>query len=645
MATNTKILLFLSGLSLTRLSSTLNVATYCKSNPLQQMFPRIFSEPENFTVSLYNIKFCRTLENSRDYVSYTIFYPWYQQQLNRPVHRYTQPYTIILSVIFRGIQSFQTHLEYIYNIRSIFVIFYKSAAVTDPSALIYQSDVRALPTIKLFVDVNNYNNKTKTFHVDCNGFCIEKHMKFDPEASDKMLSVLEYHKSLFWDGNGKPVNTTVKTLSLAFFPSFRKNPLKCLARIMDHRADIRRSYLCGSLIMVIGHLAQAHNLTINLHDYYNTSHAKFPDYSGDYLFINGPYRVANRKKSFIRLTSYVLALQDSSKVIYCKAKKVHTLFTVQYFVWVECFSAELVATWFILHLLACIVAMNYSKSTTIIILLRMFLEKVMQLLLLAIGEIAIPLRKSIYICIAIVGLLNAWFYQNTITSLVTVATPDYPMKNLRELIHKDYKILFKKTEIHANFRNQFRFLKIEDRINSSFIETNTSLTTKVIAQYYRQNNKMAVLVREANSERLKQKIQNDITKYVKFSDTKCYVISESFMPGFYYWQIYTNNLPWLKISMSRMTNAGLAIFWENRYKRLDDVMSKFTIDVKKLSAPDVINVQKFLSVLIFCGSLYMLSFAVLLAERITNRNKAFKAAKSSTHLILVKATSPIKTNK
>ncbi|CAL8128433.1 unnamed protein product [Orchesella dallaii] len=423
----------------------------------------------------------------------------------------------------------------------------------------------------------------------------------------------------------------------------RKDPLKCLHRIMEHRADIRRSYLCGSLIMVTSHLAQTHNLTIKLHDLYNSSDANYLDDSGTYPFISGPYAMSTGKKSFFRLASTILALQDSSKVIYCKTKKVHKMFTLQYFVWVECFSAEIVATWFILHILACIVAMNYSKSSTVTLLIRNFFKKVMQLLLLTIGEIAIPLRKSIYICIAIVGMLNAWLYENTITSLVTVASPEYPMKNLQEVVNSDYKILYKRiiSDFQTQFGDQFRFSKVEHRINNSFIETNTSLTLKLIAKYYSQNNKIAVFMQESDSERIKWKIQKEISKNVKFSDTKCYVASEAFMPGFYYWQIFTNNLPWLKISMSRMSNAGLVIFWENRHKRLFDIIAKFTIDYKELSAPDVIDVGKLLPVMIFCCSLYIFACVLFLVERMTNRNRALKAATSGTHIISVKAASSI----
>ncbi|CAL8128471.1 unnamed protein product [Orchesella dallaii] len=436
-----------------------------------------------------------------------------------------------------------------------------SATVRNPTDLIYDRDIRALPTIKLFVDINNYN-KTTTFHVDCNGFCNEKQMKFDPEAGDKMLSVLDYHKLLFWNGNGKLVDTELTIQDLGSFLYFEKDPLKCLRHIMEYRADVRKSYLCGSLIMATSYLTQTHNLTIKLHDFFNTSDANRVDKSGHYMFISGPYALKILKKNFLHLTSTILALQDSTKVIYCKTKKVHKMFTLQHYVWVEPFSAELVATWFMLHILACIVAMNYSNSSKVILLLRNFLQELMQLLLLALREIAIPLRKSIYICIAIVGMLNAWFYENTITSLVTVATPEYPMKNLQEVVTSDYKILYKTTitDFPTRYRNLFRISKLEDRINSSYIETNAGLTLEVIAEYFSHNNKIAVFMQESDIERTRWKIQSEINQNVKFLGTKCYVASDSFMPNFYYWQIFTNNLEWLKISMSRMANGGLVKF-------------------------------------------------------------------------------------
>ncbi|CAL8128475.1 unnamed protein product [Orchesella dallaii] len=175
-----------------------------------------------------------------------------------------------------------------------------NATVGNPTDLIYDRDIRALPTIKLFVDINNYN----TFHVDCNGFCNEKQMKFDPEASDKMLSVLDYHKSLFWNGNGKLVDTELLIPDLNSFPFFEKDPLKCLRHIMEYRADVRKSYLCGSLIMATSYLAQTHNLTIKLHDYFNTSDTNGVDQSGDNMFISGPYALKLLKKKFLPLNKH-----------------------------------------------------------------------------------------------------------------------------------------------------------------------------------------------------------------------------------------------------------------------------------------------------------------------------------------------------
>ncbi|CAL8128469.1 unnamed protein product [Orchesella dallaii] len=602
------------------LTNALKVNTYCETNFMEQKFPRLIQQPELFALSFYAVALCPTLRHARNYIGYTIFDWRYNQKFNRPPHRFIQPYTIVVSWIHKDDVAFRVHSEYVYTVRALFLILYNSATKRNPKYIIYSSSVGAMPVIKVLVDINHDNNKTDTFHVVCNGFCTEKEMPMDKNAGEEMLSVTNYHEILFRNGNGRLVNTLLTLLHAHFFRNFKDNPLRCLDLIIQHRADIRKSYLCKNLIMVTSYLAELHNITIKLYDVINDG--KSVDRYGNHPFIAGPYGLSNMEdfNDFI-LASNIFEISESETVCYCKPKGLQKGFKFQYFVWVECITAELCVSWCCLLILSCIVVLDYSNTDNVKTLLRKFTVKMMQLLLLAFGELSIPYRKMLYICIAITGMFNAWFYENTITSLVTVATPEHPMKNLQDLVKNDYKFLWSNLsgDFRTTYRTEFRFSKVEDRINSSFVvlEKNVSLTRAVFFEYYYQNNKVALLTPKFAGENYRRIFQVELNRKLEYASAKCFVTPESFSPESYYWNIYTNNLHWLKITISRITNAGLNSFWDQRSNRLTDLLNKLPDD-KHVSNADVINLQKLLPVIILFSSVYLSAGIVLVFERFKN---------------------------
>jgi len=78
-----------------------------------------------------------------------------------------------------------------------------------------------------------------------------------------------YHKSLFWNGNGRGIQARLAIQIPGYAPFFKNDPLHCLKRIMQHRARLKKSYHCDSTVMMSSHLAQIHNFTLRLRDIYN----------------------------------------------------------------------------------------------------------------------------------------------------------------------------------------------------------------------------------------------------------------------------------------------------------------------------------------------------------------------------------------
>jgi len=132
--------------------------------------------------------------------------------------------------------------------------------------------------------------------------------------------------------------------------------------------------------------------------------------------------------------------QEQTSICYCKTEGLRNIFKLDYYVWIECLSTEICVTWIFVLMLSNLAAFVHfdEKVSSILIVSKRFVK----LLCLTKGEIPIPKRNTLYVCIAISGMLCGWFYENRITSLVTAAIPAQPMKNLNEVIANGFKITF-----------------------------------------------------------------------------------------------------------------------------------------------------------------------------------------------------------
>ncbi len=158
------------------------------------------------------------------------------------------------------------------------------------------------------------------------------------------------------------------------------------------------------------------------------------------------------------------------------------------------------------------------------------------------------------------------FYQNNITSLVTVPNNGKTLNNLHDVIEFGYTIIWSRdTSLslpHKRFYIDFQLYGVANKINNSFL-----LISGRQSLFLARSGKLesyALITSEKLIERDKGNTEKTIREHsVSNITAKCNIVPEGFHQKSYHWVVSGVNLPWLILSMERIKQAGLNNKWED----------------------------------------------------------------------------------
>ncbi|CAL8120944.1 unnamed protein product [Orchesella dallaii] len=343
------------------------------------------------------------------------------------------------------------------------------------------------PALKLLLDVPaNSKDSPGKFKIIpiCSGYCSSLSTSLAKFEQNLLTSgPASIHRSLFWNANRK----TVPGLAWDGYKWIRDTPKEkqhaCLTpqTLLDYR--------CRADLMSLLLLFATHNFTIDLQRKSSkspvTMDARKPFVGWEVVVVP----TASFSRTLSISTSRVTFFEfDSHGLLYCPKLKGEKQPYLGLSAWYEPFNSDIWAMTIAIMLYGFVCSLHYRNITKIGIKILTYVSGVL-------GQGSSSEIKNFVTFYALIYLMS--LYGNGLTSITTVRSTPTAIKTVKELLSKQYKIIYNPDKlnqiVHEIFNDDFKILGISGRLFEHFSPRNLSSQDDTVASFAEANSKVAYM--------------------------------------------------------------------------------------------------------------------------------------------------------
>lgn len=461
--------------------------------------------------------------------------------------------------------------------------------------------IKNLPVVKLVFYMATASENL--IEIICNLYC-DARVSARVRESNIWHIPAGLHKLLFKNGNQRVFDITAPLIPGYF--EYVGFPFICTRRIyFAEPATGCSSYLTAVLV-----IEQIHNMTLRYV-------ATWQDSGWRSIEINENQYVSNSMHANIgQVGADGLYLQETQKrrAFYCVTRNEFHI-TGKRFKWFNPFQTEI----WLLTFLAITVSSIYvpDKRIKISFFRRYFLN-----FTILIGEQRPNYwrKKKVAILLSACGMVLKAFYGEN-TKAITVKGPGIKQYgSLEGLLNDGYKIAFEDdpgfdTAFQA-YEDTFRIKRLSHLINTSFYiyPFNSMVTWQNMCDIL--NRKNAFVNAEKISNLLMERVKCTCTQSQK--DIKCSMVSETIETRQIYFEIFTMNRSWIRMSISKLKQAGLLEQWDKWVHwrtRVADLLLRFADNANEgINLIDFHSIKPVLIAWCIGNAIFLLLFSKEMAE-------------------------------
>ncbi|CAL8092305.1 unnamed protein product [Orchesella dallaii] len=477
--------------------------------------------------------------------------------------RYTKPHHIIIAPLtLPGLYTHEAFDEFLApSLKPFTVIVF----IVEPKIRQIRLNIlyHALPATKIFLYLNPPNSK---IWVICHRYCVSHPQPLSkPFMMTLLLDPMKFHKSHFWNGNGRSMIAHTDNVHQLYFESFPGNPLMCFTLL---KMMTRTAAFCNQELMSTISLEPVHNITIFLLNPHNPADRR-------------PYIRTFAKQSFQILTGHIsyesrslnhiarllLSRYYYEVFVYCTGNADDDgngemeLLTFQLSLWATPFTSSV---WILVGILIIGSALGYSKWN----LTHFLYSELFRSFAAFMGNSSSKQSRTSLILI-LCGMLLLGLYENDILSLVSTKYPPRRIETLEELLDLGYKILNSVGYPEKKYEMDFKLSNVVDRINTSFyyvspvpLDISGSIGFSKYLKKSNEKQRFAAIASDLSLHNHKSVYQQEIIDQGGSPNTKCHHVPQRISKSILFSDIYTVNMYWLKQSLSKMREAGLKDKWD-----------------------------------------------------------------------------------
>ncbi|CAL8092301.1 unnamed protein product [Orchesella dallaii] len=475
--------------------------------------------------------------------------------------RYTKPHHIIIAPLtLPGLYTHEAFDEFLApSLKPFTVIVF----IVEPQIgqIWLNTLYHALPATKIFLYLNPPNSK---IWIICHGYCVSHPQPLSkPFMRTLLLDPMKFHKSHFWNGNGRSMIAHTDNVHQLYFEIFPRNPLVCFTLL---KMMISLAQFCNQEMMSTISLGPVHNISVFLFNPHNPTDQRpyirtFAKQS--FQILSG--RVSYESRSLNHIARLLLSRYYFEVLVYCTGNgdddAIGNLLTFQLSLWATPFTSSV---WILVGILIIGSALGYSKWN----LTHFLYSELFRSFAAFMGNSSSKQSRTSLILI-LCGMLLLGLYENDILSLVSTKYPPRRIETLVELLDSGYKILTSGGYPEKKYEMDFKLSNVVDRINTSFYyvpPVPLDLTGGVgFAEYLKESNekqRFAAIASDISLHNHKSIYQKEIIDQGGSPNTKCDHVPQRICKSIMFSDIYTVNMYWLKQSLSKMREAGLKDKWD-----------------------------------------------------------------------------------
>lgn len=607
-------------LTFSQANSTYNESEYSQLVSLELLLDVVYEAPQEYVLSFSSFPLAAaTFEKSNLFFDRVICptrilagNDTKDVKISELFHRFVFPFNIILAEysLDSWTASFDTYHNLFYQSGNVFMHYFFG---NDPSEFEpYHPKILSFPAIKIKIVVTD-QIETIELIFRC---CVEEdQMSRDTPTVSMLMNPRRFHRNFFWGCGGRKINTfsSSNEKDIAFEYNYN-DPGICIENVAtaNNNYDTKN---CHSFLMIPMVLGKVHNFTLKLIDSFDEDFA---------TAVKSEEKITHNSM-FTKIITPVARLffGGSSEYypVYCGKVSRHLEGPLgDYQVWTNAFSVKV----WLIHLawvLIMIYLLGWTGSRR-----TQFLREFYNVYSLGIGQelqaVSSPTNKPCQFLIMFFGFVIRNFYENTITSILVAPERPALYQNLSDLILDDVKIFNLPEGNEDILQSDFDRAGVLDKLGSSLMYYKIEdENDESVLHFLQPSNKVkhAFLSQARGIKRTEYTTTLFIANYSQDDGVSCHALRDGVNKQFGFWEILLTNVEYLRLTMQRISDAGLDSAWDRWAQDLEFLESK--IKFRRVEQTliggmtnDVINLEKIRFALIICSIMSVASAMLFIAE-------------------------------